>query len=58
MGEVIAVTIIVVCWLISLVVAHNLGKCDGWTEALEWSEKTIARSMLEAQQISEDSNDD
>lgn len=51
MGEVIAITILVVCWLISLVVAHNLGKCDGWTEALEWSIETAHKAFEEAEKL-------
>lgn len=51
MGNVIAVTIIIACWLISLVVAYILGKNDGWIEALDWSIETMHKAFEEAEKL-------
>ena len=44
-GEVIAIVVLFLAWLLSLIAAYKIGECDGEIRALNWADET-ARELL------------
>ena len=40
-GEVIAIVVLFLAWLLSLIAAYKIGECDGEIRALNWADETV-----------------
>lgn len=44
-GEVIAIVVLFLAWLLGLIAAYKIGECDGEIRALNWADET-ARELF------------